>query len=175
MLEIEMAIEATGSKYGVKSGIIITMACMAFGVYCLYDGWINEKYQEDHTNAQTGEPNFDLMFNRVYGPAACGAAGLYFLIGAMRLKSRKIVADENGLTFNTGKTIPYTSMKKIDKTPLEKKGWFSIEYEQGQATKTLKLTDRQYDNLGLLLDEIVRCTGAAPAETSSTESTNEPA
>ena len=170
-----MAIEATGSKYGFKSGIIIVMACLAFGAYCLYDGWINEKYQEEHTDSQTGEPKFDLMFNRIYGPAACGAAGLYFLIGAMRLKSKKITADENGLTFSTGKAIPYASMKKIDKTPLEKKGYFSIEYEQGQATKTLKLADRQYDNLRLLLDEIVRRTGAAPAETSSTESTNEPA
>lgn len=170
-----MAIEATGSKYGVKSGVIITMACLAFGVYFLYDGWINETYQAKETNSETGEPSSDLKFNRVYGPILCGAAGLYFLIGAMRLKSRKITADENGLTFSTGKTIPYTSMKKIDKTPLEKKGYFSIEYEQDQTTKTLKLTDRKYDNLGLLLDEIVRCTGAAPAEMGSTESTNEPA
>jgi len=170
-----MAIEATGSKYGVKSGIMIAIACLAFGVYCLYDGWINEKYQEEHTDSQTGEPKFDLMFNRVYGPVACGAAGLYFLIGAIRLKAKKIIADENGLTFSNGKTISYAGMKKIDKTPLEKKGYFSIEYEQGQATKTLKLTDRQYDNLGLLLDEIIRRTGAAPAETDSTDSTNKPA
>jgi len=170
-----MSIEATGSKYGVKTGVIIAMACIGFGVYFLYDGWISEKYQEEHTDAQTGEPNFDLMFNRVYGPILCGAAGLYFLIGAMSLKSKKIVADDNGLTFSSGNTISYASMKKINKTPLEKKGYFSIEYEQGQSTKTLKLADRQYDNLGLLLDEIIRRTGAAPAETGSTESTNEPA
>ena len=157
-----MAIEATGSKYYAKTGLIITVACLVFGIYFLYDGWINKEFQEKNTNSETGEPNVSLKVNRVYGPVVCGIAAVYFLVASLGLRSKKIIADENGLTIESGKVIAYHAIKKIDKRDFEKGGQFSIEYEEDTVSKTLKFSDRKYDNLGLLLDEVVRQTGAVP-------------
>ena len=94
---------------------------------------------------------------------------VFFVFSAQRLKSRTITATEDGLEFSDGQKIPYTNVKQIDKRFFDKEGRFTLDYEQGSESKKLKLSDRTYDSLGLLLDEIVRRTGAAPAATDSAE------
>jgi len=162
-----MAVEAKGSNYSFRTGIIITVASIAFGAYFFYDGWISESYQQKETDPETGETTFNLKFNRVYGPIVCGLAAGYFLIGALTLRRKRLVAEGEGLRFSGGQFIPYGAMKAINRTPLQKKGYFTIDYEEEGQRKTLKLTERVYDNLGLLLDEIVKQTGAKPQEPSS--------
>jgi len=164
-----MAIEATGSRYYAKTGLIITVACLFFGVYFLYDGWWNKEFQEEHKNSETGEPDVSLKVNRVYGPVICGIAAVYFLVTSLQLRSKKITADENGLTTASGKLIAYNAIRKIDKRDFERGGHFIIEYEEDTVSKTLKFSDRKYDNLGLLLDEIVRQTGAVSEDTVAEE------
>ncbi len=157
-----MATTAKGSTYTRNTSFIIALACLAFLAYCLYDGWVSENFQKKYMN-EDGSPSVNLQLNRYYMPIGCGAAALYFLINAVGLGSKKIVADDSGLTVNSSATIPYANLKKIDKSKFKSKGVLMIDYESGGVAKQLKLSDRTYDNLGLLLDEIVAQTGAAPA------------
>ena len=101
--------------------------------------------------------------NRII-PFICVIGTLYFLVASAKLKSRKLVADEKGVTLAGGEEIAYASIKQTDKRYFEKEGHFTIEYGAGGTDKKVKLSDRDYDGLGLLLDEVVRRTGAAPAE-----------
>ena len=158
-----MATTAKGSTYTRNTSFFIALACLLGVVWCLYDGWISEEFQKSHVR-EDGSPNVNLQFSRYYGPIGCGVAALYFVIQAIGVGSKKIVADDSGLTVNANQTIPYANLKKIDKSKFKSKGILLIEYESGGAARQLKLSDRTYDNLGLLLDEIVAQTGAAPAK-----------
>ena len=77
-------------------------------------------------------------------------AGYFYAI-----RNRKLVADENELVI-AGKKIPYDSIEKIDKTYFETKGFFTITYtDENGASVQYKLSDRQFDNLGPILDHLV--------------------
>lgn len=165
-----MAIIASGSRYRRNTNFIIVVICLAVMGYCIYDGWIDKEFQQKHT--QDGKPDGTLQFNRIYGPVLFSVAVLYFLISAFRLNAQKIIADEQGLHLSPKSVIAYNSIKKIDKRFFDKEGHFTIEYHSGTTDKRLKLSDKMYDNLGLLLDEVVRRTGAAPAETDKNDPEN---
>ncbi len=155
-----MAIEATGNKYQQKTGYIIFVACLIFGAYFLYDGWFSKSYQAKHM--ENGKPDANLMTNRYYGPITCGIAALYFLVSSIKLSSARIEAKEDALFIYPDKTIPWKSIKQIDKRAFDKSGYFIIIYQDNGNERRLKLSDRKYDNLPTLLDEIIRCTGAKP-------------
>jgi len=76
--------------------------------------------------------------------------GIYFVI----VKDKKIIADENELICGKVK-IAYDAIEKINKTHFDKKGFFIVTYSQDGQNKELKLSDRTYDNLGQVLDQIV--------------------
>jgi hypothetical protein len=154
-----MAVAATGSKYTCKTNYLIAAACAAMALWFLYDGWLNEEFQNDENIS-----DLDLQMNRIWIPAGCGLVIIYCMAAAWRLKSKKIVAAEKGLALSTGQIVPYKSVRQIDKRYFEKEGHFTIEYEEQGGKKQLKLTDRTWDGLGLLLDELVKQTGAVPVE-----------
>ncbi len=139
--------------------------CLAFAAWFGYDGWINKEYQKEQTR-EDGSPTANLKFNR-YAPIGLLAVAAYALIAAAQTKSRRIIADENGLTITGKAPIPYNSITHIDKRFFEKEGFYTIGYQDAGVDQTLKLSDRKYDNLGLLLDELIRRTGAAPADPAS--------
>ena len=162
-----MAVVATGSRHTQNTNYIIAVACILFACWFMYDGWFNQEFKEEHT--KDGKPDLTLRSNQIYVPIGCAVIAVFFVFSAQRLKSRTITATEDGLEFSDGQKIPYTTIKQIDKRFFDKEGRFTLDYEQGGESKKLKLSDRTYDSLGLLLDEIVRRTGAAPAATDSAE------
>lgn len=275
-----MAIVVSGSRYSRNSALMVTVLCFGFGVYCVYDGWVNDKYQrknikwefvadditdatslisklkasedavsalvlkklpdsgkkligsansgddvagqlaqefngiieqsnfydkeafasvplgaetevflalEEKTHAElcimnrllltdaysqeitsgdwrSGKANANLKFNRIWGPVGCFVVGLYFLISVLRIPAMRIVADDTGLTVSGGKVIAYSDIKQIDNRYFDKEGHFTIGYDDGGAMTELKLSDRKYDGLGVLLDDLVKRTGASPQE-----------
>ena len=160
-----MAIEATGSKHGKNSGFIIALVCVLVGGYCLYDGWLNEEFQQNHIT--DGKPDVTLNVNRIWLPITCLIVAAYSVISATRVGGKKIVASEEGLSFSGGQTIAYSNIKQIDKRYFDKEGHFILSYKEADTDKRLKLSGRKYDNLGMLLDELIRRTGAtAPADAS---------
>ena len=149
-----MSVEAPVSKYKKHNLIIYIVACLALGVWCYYDGYINQEWIDRHTNAD-GNPTPYLMFNRKAPPFFVGAAvllGIYLLA----IRKKKIVALENEMVIANGEKIPYDAIHKIDKTYFQSKGFFTITYKRADGREVVrKFSDHDYDNLGLLLDELV--------------------
>lgn len=155
-----MAVEASASRFNRNNGFIFAAVCIAAALWFGYDGWFGS-YRDTELEGNDGKPTVNLMFN-MYVPIPLAAGAGYFLVTSLLSASRKLVADESGLVINDKKTVRYAEMKSIDKRHFDKEGHFTIEYEQAGKVERLKLSDRKWDNLGLLLDEVVKQTGAEP-------------
>ena len=156
-----MATEANASKFSRNNGFIFAAVCIAAGVWFGLDGWSDSEYRQTELESNEGKPTANLMFN-MYVPIPLAAVAGYFLVTALLASSRKLEADEKGLVINGKKTVLYSEMNSIDKRHFEKEGHFTIEYEQAGKVERLKFSDRKWDNLGVLLDEVVKQTGAEP-------------
>jgi len=149
-----MAIEAPLSKYKKTNLKIAIVVCVVLGIWCAYDGYLNEKWIEDHTDSE-GNPETYLVFNRkapFYLAAVAVLAGAYLFA----VRNKKIIADENELIISDKEKISYDSIQAIDKTHFGSKGFFTITYEKttgGQVAR--KISDRKYDNLEAVLEHLV--------------------
>ena len=146
-----MAIEAPLSNYKKKNILIVMAILIGAGVWFWYDGQNNDDFIKKHTVDGVADPT--LVFHRQSPPFFIGAGillGIYFVV----IKGKKIVADENKLIAGNI-TVGYDAIEKINKTHFDKKGFFTVTYSQDGQNKELKLSDRTYDNLGAVLDQIV--------------------
>jgi hypothetical protein len=148
-----MSIEAPLSKYKRTNFKIYIAICLGLAAWFAYDGYLNQGFIDKHTDEQ-GVADMDLVINRVAPPFLLGAAvllGGYFFA----IRGRKLVADEDALV--AGKVrIPYDAIEQIDRTHFDKKGFFTIVYKAGDGPERRhKLSDRQYDNLDVILDHLV--------------------
>jgi len=149
-----MAIEAPLSKFKKTTFKIYIAVCIGLAIWCAYDGYFNDKWIEEHTDTN-GNPETYLVFNRKAPPYFIGAA---VLLGAylFAIRNKKIIADENELVLSNKKRIPYDSIQKIDKTHFDSKGFLLITYKNKDGREVnRKLSDRTYDNLAAILDELV--------------------
>ncbi len=148
-----MAVEAPLSKHKKTNLKIYIVLLIGLAVWCAYDGYFNEKWIEEHKDAD-GNPETYLVFNR-NAPPFLGAAAVLIGIYLFAIKNNKLIADENGIA--TGKkTVTYNSIEKIDKTHFDSKGYFVVTYKnENNGERRLKLDDRTYDNLSAILDELV--------------------
>ncbi len=148
-----MAIEAPLSKYKKNNFRIGIVVLVGLAVWCAYDGYFNEKWIAEHTDAD-GNPQAYLVVNRKAPPYLIGAAallGVYLFI----IKDKKVIAGQNSL-ITPKRQIAYDSIEKIDKTHFDSKGYFIITYKDYQGVDAdLKLSDGTYDNLSAVLDELI--------------------
>ncbi len=148
-----MAIEAPLSKYKKNNFRIGIVILVGLAIWFAYDGYRSEEFIKKHTD-QNGKPDSTLVFNRKAPPYLVGAAvllGVYLFV----IKDKKVVADESSLIVGK-RQIAYDSIEKIDKTHFDSKGYFVITYKDYQGVDTnLTLSDRIYDNLSAVLDELV--------------------
>ena len=162
-----MAIEATGSKFSRNNNLILAVVCLAAAAWFGYDGWFGQYRQDqldiNEQNIGIRKPTVNLYFNQYVGVVLI-PIGVFNLIGAAKCKSRKIVADDKAVTLSDGRQIKYADITKIDRRLFEKSGRFTIEYTDAGRDKVVKFDDRKYDKLGILLDEIIKQTGAEPPE-----------
>ena len=155
-----MAVIATGSKFSAQNWLITAAACIVFAGWFAYDGWGNKEYQAKEIR-KDGTPTVNLLFNR-YAPIPLVIVAVVSLICSAQVKKKKISADDNVITLANGDTFAYGDITRIDKRNFEKGGAFYVEYKQNNSTQTAKFDDRKFDNLGLLLDEIIKQSGAQP-------------
>jgi hypothetical protein len=149
-----MAIEAPISKFKKTNFKIYIAICIGLAIWFAYDGHFNEEFKEKHTDVN-GKPDSTLIFNQKAPPFFIGAA---VLLGAylFAIRNKKIIADENELVLSDKKRVPYVSIQKIDKTRFDSKGFFLITYKNKDGREVnRKLSDRTYDNLAAILDELV--------------------
>ena len=148
-----MAIEAPLSKHKKNNFRIGIVVLVGLAIWFAYDGYRSEEFIKKHTD-QNGKPDSTLVFNRKAPPYLVGAAvllGVYLFA----IKDKKVVADESSLIIGK-RQIAYDSIEKIDKTHFDSKGYFVITYKDCQGADTsLTLSDRIYDNLSVVMDELV--------------------
>jgi hypothetical protein len=149
-----MAIEAALSKFKKNNLKIFIVILIGLGIWFAYDGYKNEEFIEKHTN-EDGTMDSTLAFNKKSPPyfiAAGVLCGVYLFL----IKDRKIIADESGLVINDKLKIPYDSIQQINKTHFDSKGHFTITYKNESGKDiNCKISDRMYDNLSAVVDEIV--------------------
>jgi len=149
-----MTTEAPVSKFKKNNLKIYIVVLAVFAIWCAYDGYFNEEWIKEHTDAD-GNPKSYLVFNRKAPQFLIGAAALLG-VHLFAIKNKKIVADEGELIISDKKRISYDSIRKIDKTHFESKGFFSITYKDKNGKEaSQKLSDRTYDNLAAILDRLV--------------------
>ena len=149
-----MAIEAPISKFKKNNLMIITVILIGVGIWFAYDGYYNEEFIEENTK-EDGTMNSTLTFNRKSPPYFI-AAGILCVGYLFFIKNKRIVADENGLAVNDKMNISYDSIQQINKTHFESKGYFILTYkDQNGGEVKRKFSDRTYDNLSAIIDQIV--------------------
>jgi hypothetical protein len=149
-----MAIEAPLSKFKKNNFKIAIAVCIGLAIWCAYDGYFNEEWIKEHTDAN-GNPETDLIVNR---KAPVFLLGVAVLIGAYlsAIRNKKIIAGESELIISDKKRIPYDSIQRIDKTYFDSKGFFLVTYKDEDGNEiSRKISDRTYDNLTAILDELV--------------------
>jgi len=149
-----MAIEAAISRHKKTNLKIYIAFCLIVAAWCAYDGYFNQSWIEEHTDEQ-GNPEPFLVFNK-YALFIFGGLAIGFGIYLHALKDKKLIADEKGLIIGENEKISYDSILKIDKTYFNSKGYFIITYQDNSGKEiNRKISDRQYDNLSAVLDELV--------------------
>lgn len=157
---MKMAVEAPYSKYRKTNLKIYTGFCIVFAVVFGYDGYMSKydwslrrSFYEEHV--KDGRPDDTMLFNRM-APVVLFAGALLPAFRLRAVRNKKLSAGENELVLGDGKKLTYDSIEKIDKTAFDKKGVFIITYRNKDGTGTdLKVSEKDYDNLGPLLDEVV--------------------
>jgi len=149
-----MDIEAPISKSKKNYIVIWIVCCLAGAAWLAYDGYFSKTFIKTHTNSD-GSPDSTLAFNRFSPPVlvvAAAALCVYLLV----IGKRRIAAGESELVICDKERIRYDSIEKIDRTHFESKGFFIITYKpDGSREIDRKLSDRNYDNLGAVLEKLV--------------------
>lgn len=153
-----MAVEAPLSKFKKNNVKIFIVVLVGLSIWFIYDGYLNKGFIEKNTldhGTEDARPNSTLVFNQkaplFLFPGAAALAVYFFMI-----KDRKLTADDTKLTINGTKSIAYDKIESIDKTYFDAKGYFVITHvAEGGKEADLKLSDRMYDNLSAVLDELV--------------------
>ena len=153
-----MAVEAPLSKFKKNNVKIFIVVLVGMAAWFIYDGYLNKGFIEKNTldhGTEDARPNSTLAFNQKAPPfllAGTAALAVYFFT----IKGRKLTADDTKLTINGAKSIAYDQIESIDKTHFDAKGYFVITHvAEGGKEADLKLSDKMYDNLSAVLDELV--------------------
>jgi len=155
-----MAIEAPVSKYRKTNLKIYIAVCIIFAVVFAYDGYLSKyEWSRRHSfyekHVKDGRPDETMIFNQIT-PIVLAAAAVGLAARLRAVKDKKLLADENELVISGREKVSYDSIQKIDKTHFGSKGYFIIAYKDKDGTEIKrKLSDRTYDNLAAVLDELV--------------------
>ncbi len=153
-----MAIEAPLSKFKKNNVKIFVAVLVGLAIWFAYDGYLSKGFIEKNTldhGTEDARPNSTLVFNQKAPlfllPGAAALVVYFFMI-----KDRKLTTDDTKLTINGARSIEYDKIERIDKTHFDAKGYFVITHvAEGGKETDLKLSDRMYDNLSAVLDELV--------------------
>ena len=149
-----MEIEARYSRYKRQNLLILIGICVVGAVWLGYDGYINQNFIEEHTNAD-GTIQSDLQFNRIGSPV-CVVLAVLLAVRFFMVKDRKTIAGEKELILSNNTRISYDSIESIDKTYFDEKGYFDIKYNTADGNEqACRVSDRNFDNLGALLEKVI--------------------
>src|SRR3989339_454683 len=140
------------SSYKKTNLKIAFIGCLALAVWFAYDGYFNKSFIAKFTN-EDGTPKDTLVFNQK-APIVFVAASLLAAFRLFVVKDRKVTADDEGIVVNGKEKIPYNSIKKVDKTWDQQKGYFDIEYDTGEGQTSTRISRKHYDNLDAVIEKL---------------------
>ena len=156
-----MSISAKYSSYKLGNLKIAVFVLVVFSVWCAYDGYYNKTFIEKHTEqveledgTTVEKPDHTLIFCQKFPFVGFPLAAIAIL-SFITKRNKQIVADSDGLILCCGNKIPYNTINEIDHTEYDTKGHFSLKYNQNDKTKSLKLSDKTWDGLEKVLDELI--------------------
>lgn len=129
--------------------------------------------QRNHLSGWHSTTDIGVQKGIVAALAVLAVASLFWYL---RVKKRRIAADEQGLSPREGATIPWPAISVIDNSKWSSTGIVAVRYNDpaGQP-QTLKLDDYLYDNLRPILNEIAaRATGATMIPPPGAAATTQP-
>ncbi|MBN1796242.1 MAG: hypothetical protein JW804_06180 [Sedimentisphaerales bacterium] len=156
-----MALEAPYSKHNKTNFKIAIIGCLIFAAIFAYDGYLSkyewshrQGFYEKHTD-DDGNPDDTIIWNKRLPFGLLGISIISF-IWFMRVKDRKITAGQNEMIVDGTEKIAYDSIKKINKTNYDSKGYFIITYQNPDRAQTdKKISYKTYDNTKPLLEYLV--------------------
>lgn len=152
-----MAVEAPYSKFKLQNLMIYMAICVGMSVWFVYDGYFNETFIEKHTKVDevAGEYPDKTLVAHQKGPFILMAMAAGLAVRWAMVRKFKITSDDANVVFGS-RTIKLDSIEKIDKTYFASKGHFTIFYKDAKEGECkLKLSNKVYDGLDVLLDHIV--------------------
>jgi len=155
-----MAVEAPLSKFKKNNFKIYIGVAVLFAVIFAYDGYLSKyewsgrhSFYEGHV--KDGKPDDTMRFNQI-APILLVVLVVLLAGRFWAVKNRKLLADESQLVIDGTEKISYDTIQKIDKTYFDSKGYFVITHKDKDGKETnRKLSDRTYDNLAAILNELV--------------------
>jgi len=153
-----MSVKAIGSKYAKNTSYLYVLICMVMGLWFCYDGWFGE-YRATELAKNDGMPTPNLYANQ-YLIIPLTLISIWFYISALKVGKLVAEATSEGLIINNNPLIAYTDFVHIEDR-FKTKGVVIIAYMSDGVQNEVKLSDRQYDQLGLLRDELIRQTNAS--------------
>jgi len=157
-----MSVIATGSKYTQKTFYMYIVGSMAFGLYYFYDAWFDTAYRAEQLKLGDGVATPNLNFGR-YIIIPLAILSIYWFINIKKSQKLKIEATDAGLQVDANTFVSYDDFVHIEDR-FKTKGFIVVAYMDNGIQKEVKLSDRKYDGLGLLKDELVNQTNAQSGE-----------
>ena len=146
-----MSLEIKYSSYRVGNWGIWALIMLGLSVWFTYDGYFSEKFIADHTVDGVADDTLKMnqRFWYVGVPLGLVSGVMYFICN-----KKRITADDEKITLNTGKTIKFDSIEAVDHTEFKSKGRFVVEYEDGGKQKYI-FSNKAWDGLEPLLENII--------------------
>ncbi len=126
-----MTIKSSYSSYKKNNFKLAIAICIGLSIWCIYDGYFNDKFIEKHTNADGSNQTY-LICNR-NGPFVLIPAAVVIAIWMAMACKKNLLADNEQLTINNKTIIKYDDIETVDKTHFDQKGFFSITHKQSQS------------------------------------------
>ena len=166
--------------------VVVSIITLIGGFWFCYDGFIGYPHQQKVAQAYiqfqdegrvdqwpayaqergwTAQPespksDSDIWLQRILGLAAM-PVGLIFGIATLRSLGRCVTCDDDGISANKGKTIPFDAITKLDKSRWQKKGIVMVHYRVEGKAGIIVLDDwkMQTENTEQILRTIEAKTG----------------
>ena len=156
-----MSISAKYSSYKLGNLKIAAFVLVAFSIWCVYDGYYSESFIEKHTETieledgtTVEKPDHTLIFCQKFPFVGFPMAAIA-VFAFITKRNKQILADSDGLILSCGGKISYDTIQEIDHTEYDTKGNFTVKYNSGGKQKSLKLSNKTWDELDKVLDELI--------------------
>jgi len=146
-------VECPAAKDPPTRLLIMALVAVGFGLYCAYDIWVAGKYDP--------EEKYLYYLMNLAGFVILVPVGLVFLVKAIAMFRRVLVADAEGIGYEGKPRIPWGQVKRL---AMADKGLLHVHYGEEGSLRVLKLDSWKLKNYAELIALIENKTPDVPIE-----------